>query len=458
MCHVSITPNRDRQGADRHGIFSGLLFLLASSPLLAQNTLPLTLKRAVEIAQTPEGSTRIALAQQTIKQSEEKVLQARAAFLPNLDAQVQERNATTNLKTFGINFQSPFPGFSFPGFVGPYTVFDARASVQQSVFSFSDIKKYQASRAALAGTKADLTTTRDQVSEQVARGYLAALRADFALDTAKANVDLSEALVKLSNSEKTAGTGTGIEVTRAQVQLANDRQRQIVAENDRRRAELQLLRTMGLNLDVTAQFTDKLSVTPVDVKELEASLKQAKSQRAELQAQQQHETTARLNYDAVAAERLPSVSAFGDYGSTGLQVDNSRPTREYGIALKVPLFDGFRRDARRAESLSQLEQEKIRTRDLNQQVELEVRLALDSLRSAQAQVDTAAEGLALAENELAQAQRRYQAGVTNSIEVTDAQTRLLRARDNQIAALYNYNLARIDLAAATGTISEYVNQ
>src|SRR6202030_2519490 len=99
-----------------------------------------------------------------------------------------------------------------------------------------------------------------------ARGYLACLRADFALDTARANVELSEALVKLANSEKTAGTGTGIEVTRAQVQLADDRQRAIVSENDRRRAELQLLRTMGLNLDVQVQFTDKLSVTPVDVK------------------------------------------------------------------------------------------------------------------------------------------------------------------------------------------------
>ena len=64
----------------------------------------------------------------------------------------------------------------------------------------------------------------------------------------------------------------------------------------------------------------------------------------------------------------------------------------------------------------------------------------------------------LAENELAQARRRYQGGVTNSLEVTDAQTRLDRARDNQIAALYNYNLARIELATATGTIGEYVNQ
>jgi outer membrane protein TolC len=73
-------------------------------------------------------------------------------------------------------------------------------------------------------------------------------------------------------------------------------------------------------------------------------------------------------------------------------------------------------------------------------------------------VDAAREGLMLAENELAQAQRRYEAGVGTSVEVTDAQTRLQRARDNQVNALYDHNLARLDLATATGAIGEYVNQ
>jgi outer membrane protein TolC len=129
-----------------------------------------------------------------------------------------------------------------------------------------------------------------------------------------------------------------------------------------------------------------------------------------------------------------------------------------GISLKVPVFDGGRRDARRAESLSLVRQEEIRSRDVKQQVELDVRLALESIKSAANQVDTAREGLTLAENELAQARRRYEGGVANSEEVIDAQTRLDRARDNQIAALYNYNLARLDLATATGSIGEYINQ
>jgi outer membrane protein TolC len=122
----------------------------------------------------------------------------------------------------------------------------------------------------------------------------------------------------------------------------------------------------------------------------------------------------------------------------------------------VPLFDGGRRDARREESASQYRSEKVKTNDVKEQIELDVRLALDGLQSAEEQVKVAREGLELAENELTQARRRYDAGVAISVEVTDAQTRLERARDNQTAALYSYNVARIDLAQATGAVRRMV--
>jgi outer membrane protein TolC len=108
------------------------------------------------------------------------------------------------------------------------------------------------------------------------------------------------------------------------------------------------------------------------------------------------------------------------------------------------------------ETASQYRAEKVKTNDLKEQIELDVRLALDGLRSADDQVKVAKEGLDLAENELTQARRRYEAGITNSLEVTDAQTRLERARDNLTAALYSYNLARIDLAQAMGRVRDLI--
>ena len=434
------------------------ILLLATSLGYAQRTLPLSLKRAVEIALTPEGSARVALAEESIQQAEARVAQARAAFLPTLDSSVQDRRQVNNLKAFGFSFNIPIPGFAIPSIVGPFTVFDARATAQQSVLNFSDIRKYQASRSAVSAARSDMDATRNQVSDDVARDYLAALRADANLDTARANVELSQALLQLAQRQQSAGTGTGIEVTRAEVQLANDRQRLIRAENDRRRSILQLLKTLGLTLDTNAELTDKLDYHPVDIGSAEALLDQARRSRPDLRTQQQREETARLNFGAVKSERLPSVGASGDYGTIGPELVGAHPTYTLGASLKVPVFDGGRREARRSESFSQYRQEQIRTRDLGQQIELQVRVALESLRSAVAEVDAAREGLTLAENELAQAQRRYQAGVATSVEVTDAQTRLQRARDNQVNALYDHNLARLDLATATGTIGEYVNQ
>jgi outer membrane protein len=218
------------------------------------------------------------------------------------------------------------------------------------------------------------------------------------------------------------------------------------------RSHLELLKVIGLKLDRPVELTAALAYVPSENLDPALALATARENRAELKAQQQREQSARLSFSGVKFERLPSVAAFGNYGSSGSAINDSVPTRTYGASLKIPIFDGGRRDARRAESASEYRQEQIRTEDLRDQIELDVRLALQSLHSADAEVKAAEDGLKLSENELAQAQRRYKAGVSNSIEVTDAQTRLQRARYNRIDALYNYNVARIDLGTATGTI------
>lgn len=424
-----------------------LPFLCAAAPL------PLSLKRAVEIAVSPEGNASVQLSGEALKQAQARSLEARAALLPDLEASVTDQSRTENLAALGLGSVAiPVPGFRFPTFVGPFSTFDARVTATQSVFDFSSIRRYQASKVGISAAQSDTRNTDEQVAAQVARAYLAAVKADTDVETAQANVTLSEALLTQANNEKAAGTGTGIEITRARVQLANDRQKLLVAQNARHAAHLQLLRVIGMRLDTEIELTDHLGYAPVDSMTLEQAGQQALRERADLEAQQRREENARLSASATKMQRLPSVAAFGDYGSIGTGLDSALPTRTIGIQVKLPLFDGGRRDAQRAESASQYRAEKTRTHDLKQQIELDVRLALDELKSADEQVKVSKEGLDLSENELAQARRRYEGGVTNSVEVTDAQTRLERARDNQTDALYAYNVARIDLAQAMGKV------
>ncbi len=436
------------------------LLLLTGSLAMAAEPVQLSLKRAVDVAVSPEGSARIQLADEAVKQARARALEQRAALLPNVDAAFSDQSRTENLAALGFNpaiFGSiPIPGFRFNTFVGPFTTVDARLTGTQNVFDFSLIRRYQASKAGVTAARSDTDATQEQVASLVARAYLAAVRGDADVETALANVTLSEALLKQSENEKEAGTGTGIEITRAKVQLANDRQRLLVAQNARHSSHLQLLRAMNMRLDVDLQLTDKLQYTPVDALTMDAAKAQALKQRPDLKAQQDREWNARLSASATKLERLPSLAAFGDYGDIGTSLTNSVPTRTVGIQVRVPLYDGGRRDARREESASQYRAESVRTNDLKEQIELDVRLALDSLQSADQQVKVAQEGLELANNELTQARRRYNAGVAVSVEVTDAQTRLERARDNTTDALYNYNLARLDLAQAMGHVRAMV--
>jgi outer membrane protein len=439
-----------------------LLILLAAGAAVAAEPVQLSLKRAVQVAISPEGSARLQLAEEALKQAQARALEERAALLPNVDGTFSDQSRTENLAALGFKpslFSAlPIPGVSFNTFVGPFTTTDARITGSQNVLDLSILRRYQASKVGVTAARSDADSTGEQVAAQVARLYLAAVKADADVDTALANVTLSEALLKQSANEKEAGTGTGIEITRAKVQLANDRQHLLVSQNARHTAHLQLLRAINMRLDTELNLTDKLQYQPVDASTVEAAQTQAFKERPDLRAQQDHENNARLSASATRLERMPSLSAFGDYGDIGTSLTNSVPTRTVGFQIKVPIFDGGRRDARREESASEYRSETVRTNDLKQQIELDVRLALDSLQSANEQVKVAQEGLELANNELTQARRRYDAGVAVSVEVTDAQTRLERARDNQTDAIYNYNLSRLDLAQAMGRVRATVQQ
>lgn len=421
---------------------------------------PLTLPQAVELALSPSGSIKVRLAGEGVRQASERTKQARGALLPNVDGQGAYQNLTRNLTTFGISLRLPaaIPGFGgIPEFVGPFDVVDLRVSASQSVFDLAAIRRYQASKLGLSAAEGEEEWARDQAAAQVSRAYLAVVRARQAAETAQANVALAERLLALARAQRDAGTATGLEVTRAAVQLAQEQQRRIAAVNQLRLATLQLLRAVNLPLDSEVAVTGSVSYMPIAETDPAAALAKAAVQRADLRAQIRREEAARMSWAATKAERWPSVAASGDYGSTGTALDRARPTRAVGLAVRIPVWDGGRRDARRAESASAFRAEELRTRDLRKQVELELRAAADALHSAAELVKAATEAEKLAEAELAHAERRYRAGAGASLEVSGAQTRLSRARENKIDAMFLHTLARLDWLTAQGAVGSFVS-
>ncbi|MEW5976992.1 MAG: TolC family protein [Acidobacteriota bacterium] len=468
----SLRASGSKRPADRRwrtGVLVGLLGLgWLPGPGLARDSrvpgedqggravvLRLTLAEAIDLALQPDGNARVRLAAQMLRQAEAQSAVERASLVPNLDGSVSRQSRTTNLAAMGIQIRVPIPGFQTPGFVGPFDSFDARIRATQMIFDLSAIRRFQATRAGVREAHSQDDAAHEAVAAQVAEAYVNASRSDARWQTAQANVELSQALLELARNQKSAGTGTAIEVTRAEVQLANQRQQLLVTNTERRRAYLQLARVIGLELAVPLELAEPLSAaSQVTLRSEDQLVQLALERRADMQAQKDREERLRLQVSSVKWERLPSVYAFGDYGSLGISPGNSLPTRAVGVSVNLPLFDGGRRDARRAEVLSRWEQERIRTQDLKEQIELEVRLARDHLVSAEQQVRVASEGVGLAQQELEQAERRYRGGVTTSIEVIDAQARLERARESRIAALYQYHLSRIELGRASGSVRE----
>src|SRR5262249_18373655 len=152
----------------------------------------------------------------------------------DISASVGQQSRTLNLGEYGLRAEG------FPSLVGPFNTFDARGRLNVKLFDLSSVGRYRAARVGTDGAREENETAKEKTAAEVARAYLLAVRAQALVETAQANVELSNALLRLATSQKEAGTGTGIEVTRAEVQVANNRQQELVAEADFTKARLQL--------------------------------------------------------------------------------------------------------------------------------------------------------------------------------------------------------------------------
>jgi len=440
----------------RHSLMAALATILAAPMAVpAGPVLQLSLRKAVEMALSPEGNAQVQLALEAERVAEARYRGARADLLPSFEGSLTGQNQTRNLAAMGIQFELP-PPYTFPTVVGPFNTLDARIGVTQRILDFATLRRIGASRAGIQVAKAESAVVAQQLAAQVARLYVTGQRSEAAMEAARASLELSEGLLKLAEEREGAGKGLAIEVTRARARLVSDRQHLLVAETEHTRVLLQLLNALGLRLDTDLQLTDKLTFSPDAPMPLNLALSTALESRPELKVVRERSENAKRNDEAIRASRLPSLVSYADFGALGLGVQDVAATHTVGVSLRAPVFDGGRRESERAEVQSELRQEEIRRRDLVQKVELEVREALAMQQAARQQVSVAEESLSVATEELEEARRRFSAGVSNTVEVIEAQTRLALARANRADAVAAYQQARIDLAAAIGTIRSVV--
>jgi outer membrane protein len=420
---------------------------------LTNGPLVLTLRQAVDLAL--ESNTQVQLTREEMDAAKARSHEALGALLPNVSGAYSQANVTANLRAQGLDFSRVPLLSSFNPFIGPFNTFDARAYLQQTLFNFAVIRTYQAARAGNHLSTLEAERARRDTIAIIAALYYGVLQATAHIEATQSNLRLNQSLLDLAEHQKEAGTGTAVDVTRAKVQLAQQQQRLLSDQVAYEDAKLRLLRTIGKDVSVELSLVDSMTLRDVPAMSLSEALAQAGAHRVELESQEERQHIAQLQLRAAKAERLPSIGFMANYGSSGLTPDNSAlPTRTYGVAATIPIFDGGRREARIAEQSVKVRQEAVRAEDVKQQVEIEVRLGLKTLDATRRLVHVAEENLSLAETELELARDRFQEGVTNNIEVVNAQTSLEQARDRKVDALYLFNLARVNLDRALGQVEK----
>lgn len=373
-------------------------------------------------------------------------------LLPDLSAAISENVLQRNLQAEGLRF----PGF--PKIIGPYGFFDARLYLKQSIFDLHALDRERGAASNERAAKYSYNDARNMVVLAVGNAYLLTLASAARFDTAQAQTDTAQALYDKASDQQKAGVIPAIDALRAQVELQARKQQLIAARNDYAKQKLTLARVIGLPPGQEFTLTDQAPYEPFVPMSVEQSLQRAYATRPDYLAAAEKVQAAEYFRRAATAEHIPSLGIAADYGDIGITPNNSHGTFTAGATLRIPIFAGGKARADALEAEASLRQAKQQMDNLRGQIDYQVRSALLDLSSAADQVEVARSSVNLAGQTLNQAKDRFAAGVSDNLEVIQAQEALAVANENYISSLYAHNVAKIALVYTMGYAEQGVKQ
>ncbi len=379
-----------------------------------------------------------------------------SALLPNLSANVNESVEQIDLAAQGFRFRNAFGGV--PNVIGPIGIFQTHIFLTQSLFDLNAIDRNRAASSNEKVAKYTYKDARDTVVLAVGNAYLETLSAQARVETTQAQVETAQALSDKSTDQQNAGVIPAIDALRARVELQSQQQRFIVARNDYAKQKLVLARVIGLPVGQEFALSDKAPYEPLAAMSLEQALQRAYSQRSDYQAAAQRVRSAEYLRRAATAEHFPTLDIAGNYGDAGIRPGSSHGVFQLGATLSIPIFAGGKTHGEVLQAEASLRQSRQQLENMRGQIDYEVRSALLDLAAAAEQVEVARSSIDLSTQTLTQARDRFSAGVTDNLEVVQAQESLAAASENYISSLYSHNLAKVSLARAIGFAEEGVRQ
>ena len=422
-------------------MFWGATNVLADSTAVHQLSLDEAITKGLQ------ANVDLAIAGARVEEASGSLARRQSAYLPHVRIETPVAYQTRNLEAQGISI----PNAS--SVVGPFKSFDLRVYGDQTLFDLQSYHNIKAGEKDKSARINDFEDTRSRIIRRVAENYIAAEYAVARVETAESRVSTSEALEELAINQKQAGVADGLDVLRAQVQVANDRQNLLVAKNAYQQSLLMLARRIGMDMGIPLVLTGKLSFSKLESPQIEHAVSAALEKRPDYRSLFAQRESLDEQIKSSRSRYLPKVIVSGNYGGNGQNLGDIEPSGMLQANLVMTLLDTDRK-GERLELLSRLKRVEQQIADQKRGIEQDIREALMNLQSAEEQVGVARSGLGLAEKELRYASDRFRNGVVNNIEVVKAQDSLARAHDNSLSALARHAEAKIALAGALGNTDE----
>ena len=377
-------------------------------------------------------------------------------LLPNINADVQEVAQKESLEALGLRSGGPFG--KVPAVIGPFSYFDVRASATQRVFDWKAIQKYRSSVIGENVAKFNLKDARDLVVLATGNAYLQAIAGAARVQTAQAQVETAKALYDKAVAQQQAGVAPAIDTLRAQVEYQTRQQQLIAAANDFAKQKISLARVIGLAPRQEFELADNTPYRPFAIPDLETSVQRAYAMRSDYKAAHERLVAAQLERSAATAGYFPTVDLAVNYGEIGKTPGDVLPTYLLSGTLNIPIFQGGKVHGDVLKAEAGLRQAQAQMADTRALIDQDIRNALLDLKSSNDQVEVAQSSVNLAEQALTQSQDRFSAGVTDNLEVVQAQEALASAHESLISSMYSNNLAKVSFARALGRAEDGVRE
>lgn len=422
--------------------------LVVATPAAAAPRRTVSLADALALADANLPSLReaIALAEVARFQADE----SRASLLPQLSGQAAYRRATNNF--------APTPGAVPQGSTSrppistqTYNYFSYGLQLSQELFDATDFTRWRSTVANYRSTRAVAEQARLDAAYNARVSFFNARAMDALVAVAKETLDNQNRHLEQVRGFVDVGTHPEIDLAQAKSDFANAKVTLINAENNAATAKALLNQAMGIiadsDFDLGEGTADPVDLEDAPIGELSEL---AEKLRPELRSFVEQVRAEELVLKANAFGWAPTVGLSSSLTDAGVQINNLAWNWNVQLGLSWNLFSGFL-------TYSQVKEDHAQIRNLEAQLDAEriqVRVDLEkgrlAVRAGKASLQAAVDALDNARVREKLAEGRYQAGVGNAIELSDAVLALASAGGQRIQADFNLATARAQLLRAIG--------